>query len=237
MTAPAGDIGAEVLVERITKSFGERVAVLRDLSLHVAPGEFVSIAGPSGSGKSTLLSLIGGLDRPDRGEIRVDGEAVSTRRNQTEYHRHVVAFVFQHDLLVPVLSAQANVEAAMIATGVGRVARRSRARELLAEMGMAARADHLPSQLSGGERQRVALARALANRPRLLLADEPTGRLDSVAAGQALDLLAKARSERAMSVIVVSHDGVVAARADRTLVLIDGRFDGAPTAPQRPAHS
>ncbi|MGI8920184.1 MAG: ABC transporter ATP-binding protein [Solirubrobacteraceae bacterium] len=217
--------GAEVVVENVCKSFGARVPVLRDVSLRVSPGEFVSIAGPSGSGKSTLLALIGGIDRPDSGEIRVAGISVSGLRNHTEYRRHIVGFVFQHDLLLPALTAQANVEASLLAAGVGRSERRERAQALLEEVDMSMRAGHLPSELSSGERQRVALARALANRPRVLLADEPTGRLDSTAARQALDRLIAARIERGMTLIVVSHDQAVAARADRTTRLIDGRFE------------
>jgi putative ABC transport system ATP-binding protein len=222
---PAGTSGVEVLVEGVSKSFGARVPVLHEVSLDVRPGEFVSITGPSGSGKSTLLALIGGLDRPDAGEIRVGGIALSTLRDPVQYRREVVAFVFQHDLLLDALSAQANVETPLLATGVGRAERQRRARELLEEVGIGARADHRPSELSGGERERVALARALANHPRLLLADEPTGALDTVSAERALDLLAHTRAERAMTLIVVSHDPAVAARADRVVQLIDGRVE------------
>ena len=186
--------------------------------------EFVTITGPSGSGKSTLLNLIGSLDRPDAGTITVAGMPVPEPRHAVEFRRHMVGFVFQDNLLLPYLSAQSNIEAALLATGVGRRERRRRSAELLGEVGLADRARHLPSELSGGQRQAVALARALANRPRLLLADEPTGALDSESAARALDLLAAMRERHGMTVIVVSHDAAVAERADRVVHLVDGRL-------------
>ncbi len=210
-------------VENVTKTFGT-VHALRGLSLSVAPGEFVTITGPSGSGKSTLLGLIGSLDRPDTGRVLVDGEPVPVPRDAVAFRRHVVGFVFQDNLLLPYLTAQANIEAALLATRVRRHDRAQRSAELLAEVGVADRAQHLPSELSGGQRQAVALARALANRPRLLLADEPTGALDSVSAGRALDLLERLRELHGMTVIVVSHDASVASRADRVVQIVDGRL-------------
>jgi len=183
----------------------------------------VTINGPSGSGKSTLLNLIGSLEPPDSGSITVGGVPVPDPRHAVEFRRQVVGFVFQDNLLLPYLSAQANVEAALISTHAGRRERRERGAELLAEVGLADRAQHLPSELSGGQRQGVAIARALANRPRLLLADEPTGSLDSRSASRALDLLASLRDRHGMTVIVVSHDPAVAARADRVVHLVDGQ--------------
>ncbi len=214
--------GAELQVSAVTKSFGP-IAALRGVTLSVAPSEFLTITGPSGSGKSTLLGLIGSLDRPDAGTITVDGVPVPEPRRAVEFRRHTVGFVFQDNLLLPYLSAQANIEAALLASGASRRERHRRSSELLAEVGLADRARHLPSQLSGGQRQAVSLARALANDPRLLLADEPTGALDSVSGRRALDLLASIRDRRGTTIVVVSHDAAVAERADRVLHIVDGR--------------
>jgi predicted ABC-type transport system involved in lysophospholipase L1 biosynthesis ATPase subunit len=215
--------GASVLVDAAGKSFG-RVTALRDVSLKVEPGEAVAIAGRSGSGKSTLLSLIGGLEQPDSGRVLVDGQAIWERRHPAHARRKLVGFVFQRHLLLGTLSARANVEVPLIGAGVHRGERRVRALELLGEVGLAARADHLPHELSGGERQRVAVARALANRPRLLLADEPTGALDSQTSERVLDLMFSLRDALGMTMIVVSYDRAVGARADRTVNLIDGQI-------------
>lgn len=209
-------------MREVTKRFGP-IEALRGVSVSILPSEFVTITGPSGSGKSTLLNLIGSLERPDSGSITVDGQPVPEPRKAVEFRRHTVGFVFQDNLLLPYLTAQANIEAALLASGSTRNARRERALNLLGEVGLEDRARHLPSELSGGQRQAVALARALANDPRLLLADEPTGALDSVSANRALDLLAGLRDRRGMTVIVVSHDPVVARRADRVVHLVDGR--------------
>jgi putative ABC transport system ATP-binding protein len=214
--------GAAVAVENVVKSFGP-IQALRDVSLAIAAAEFVTITGPSGSGKSTLLNLIGSLDRPDSGAIMVAGMPVPEPRHGVEFRRRMVGFVFQDNLLLPYLSAQSNIEAALLAGGIGHRERRRRSSELLAEVGLLDRAGHLPSQLSGGQRQAVALARALANRPRLLLADEPTGALDSASGARALGLLASMREHHGMTVLVVSHDAAVAQRADRVVHLVDGR--------------
>ena len=219
MTHPAG---ASVLVEGAGKSFG-RVTALREVSLRAQPGEAVAIAGRSGSGKSTLLSLIGGLEQPDRGRVLIDGQEIWRERHPADARRELVGFVFQRHLLLGTLSARANVEVPLIGAGVRRRERHTRALELLGEVGLADRADHLPHELSGGERQRVAAARALANRPRLLLADEPTGALDSQTSERVLDLLFRLRDALGMTMIVVSYDRAVGARADRTVNLIDGR--------------
>jgi putative ABC transport system ATP-binding protein len=218
------DGGADVVVRDVAKSFGP-IRALRGVSMAVAATEFVTITGPSGSGKSTLLSLIGSLDRPDSGSITVAGTLVPEPRRAVEFRRSMVGFVFQDNLLLPYLSAQANVEAPLLAAGVGRRERRERTAELLEEVGLSDRAQHLPSELSGGQREAVALARALANRPRLLLADEPTGALDSKSGQRALDLLVTLRKRYGMTVLVVSHDGAVADRADRVVRLVDGRVD------------
>ena len=214
--------GVAIGARDVVKSYGP-VRALRGVSLDVAGSEFVTITGPSGSGKSTLLNLIGSLDRPDSGTITVAGSPVPDPRHAVEFRRRLVGFVFQDNLLLPYLTAQANIEAALLATGVGLRERRARSSELLAEVGLADRARHLPSELSGGQRQAVALARALANRPRLLLADEPTGALDSESGRRALDLLAAIRERYGMTLVVVSHDRDLAARADRVVHLVDGR--------------
>ena len=214
--------GVPVSVRDVTKSYGQ-IHALRGVSLEVPPSEFVTVTGPSGSGKSTLLNLIGSLDRPDSGAITVDGKPVPEPRQAIEFRRHMVGFVFQDNPLLPYLSAQANVETALLGAGIGRRERHARSAELLEEVGLSDRAGHLPAQLSGGQRQAVALARALAGSPRLLLADEPTGALDSVSGQRALDLLVALRERRGMTVIIVSHDPAVAERASRVLHLIDGQ--------------
>jgi ABC-type lipoprotein export system ATPase subunit len=214
--------GADVAVNGVVKSYG-RIQALRGVSLSVPASEIVTITGPSGSGKSTLLNLIGSLDRPDAGTITVGGEPVPEPRDAVEFRRHMVGFAFQDNPLLPYLSAQGNIETALLAAGVGRRERHERSAQLLEEVGLADRAAHLPAELSGGQRQAVALARALAGSPRLLLADEPTGALDSVSSQRALDLLAALRERRGMTVIIVSHDPVVADWGNRVVHLIDGQ--------------
>ena len=221
VTAALGG-GADVQISDVVKSFGP-IRALRGVSLSVAASEYVTINGPSGSGKSTLLNLIGSLEPPDSGTVTVAGAPVPEPRNAVAFRRQMVGFVFQDNLLLPYLTAQANVEAALIPTLASRRERRERSAELLAEVGLSDRSGHLPSELSGGQRQAVAVARALANNPRLLLADEPTGSLDSHSAGRILDLLAGLRERYGMTVIVVSHDPVVADRAGRVVHLVDGQ--------------
>jgi putative ABC transport system ATP-binding protein len=217
--------GVDVVVTDVARSYGP-IHALRGVSLTIGASELVAITGPSGSGKSTLLNLIGSLDEPDAGTIVVGGVPVPSPQRAISYRRHVVGFVFQDNLLLPHLTAKENVEAALLATGTAAHERGRRSSELLAEVGLSDRARHLPPELSGGQRQAVALARALANDPRLLLADEPTGALDSASAKRALDLLAALRERRGMTVIVVSHDVAVAERADRVVHIVDGRVEG-----------
>jgi putative ABC transport system ATP-binding protein len=216
--------GAEVVVERVSKAFEDgRIRALDDASLRLDPGEFVSLTGPSGSGKSTLLNLVGVLDRPDKGTISVDGAELDSL-DAAEYRAVTVGFVFQFHNLIPTLTALENVQVPMLWRGLARGQRRERAESLLREVGLDERERSFPGTLSGGERQRVAVARALANEPRLLLADEPTGSLDSEAGAQVLRLLERLRAERGMSVLLVTNDEGVAATAGRTLRLLDGRL-------------
>jgi putative ABC transport system ATP-binding protein len=168
-------VGADVRVEHAGRRYGS-VDALRDANLHVAPGEFLAVTGRSGSGKSTLLNLIGGLEQPTRGRVLIDGRELWREPRAPRHRRELVGFIFQQHHLLASLTAQANVEVALIGAGMPRRERKERALALLAEVGLEERAGHEPAQLSGGERQRVAIARALANEPRLLLADEPTGR-------------------------------------------------------------
>ncbi len=213
--------GASVVVEDVHKSFG-RVRALRGVSMSVAGGEFLTITGPSGSGKTTLLSLIGALERPDEGRIEVDGVPVPEHHRAIEFRRRVVGFVFQDNQLMPYLTARSNVETAMLAAGVGRHERHQRALQLLADVGLGDRVEHVPSELSGGERQRVSIARALANHPRLLLADEPTGALDEVDSARLFAVLDSLRERYGTTLVIVSHDPSVGDRADRTVRLVEG---------------
>jgi ABC-type lipoprotein export system ATPase subunit len=213
-----------VLLRRVTKVYpARRVEALRDVDLAVAPGEFVAVVGPSGSGKSTLLHLVGALDRPTSGEVEVNGVLVSTVRRPDRFRLTTVGFVFQMHHLLPVLTAVENVELPMVPLGMSRRDRRARALDLLGRVGLAHRADHLPAELSGGESQRVAVARALANDPPLILADEPTGELDSETGGEIVRLLAGLRSE-GRTVLVATHNPYVAAAASRVITLRDGRI-------------
>jgi len=221
--------GAAVNVDRVSKSFGQ-ISALREVSLKVEPGEAIAITGRSGSGKSTLLSLIGGLDQPDGGQVLIDGRAIWKEPHPARARREIVGFIFQRHLLLDTLTAKANVEVPLLGAGVRRAERHRRALALLEEVGLADRAEHHPSELSGGERQRVAVARALANQPRLLLADEPTGALDSSTSERVLDLLFRLRDRLGMTMLVVSYDHAVGARTDRTVTIIDGRL-GHPSEP------
>lgn len=205
---------------------GERkVEALRGVNISIEPGEFVVVMGPSGSGKSTLLHLMGALDTPTRGAVYLDGMNLAqiSDGDRTHLRCHQIGFVFQMFNLIPTLTALENVEIALRLAGVGRSVRRARATEVLAQVGLADQMYRRPAQLSGGERQRVAIARALANRPRLLLADEPTGNLDS-ANGQAIvDLLRQLNAE-GQTVIIVTHNPELAHYASRRVILHDGRI-------------
>ena len=217
------DTGAEVVVEGVSKAFdGGRIRALDNISFRIEPGEFVALTGPSGCGKSTLLNMIGLLDRPDSGSITVGGEVLEHLSDAAEYRASTVGFVFQFHHLVPTLNALENVQVPMMGRLRSRSERERRARARLAEVGLSERERSMPATLSGGERQRVAIARALANEPRLLLADEPTGALDSVTGAQVLDVLKRLRDDLGMTVLMVTNDDLAAAAADRTLALRDG---------------
>jgi ABC-type lipoprotein export system ATPase subunit len=220
---PAGGAGASVVVESVSRAY-RGVEVLHDVNLTVEPGEFVALVGPSGSGKSTLLYLMGSLDRPTRGRILVDGVDVGELRHPAEFRRDSVGFVFQLHYLLPALTVSQNVELPMTAAGVPARERHERAKALLEDVGLMGRDHSLPSELSGGERQRVALARALSNHPKLVLADEPTGSLDSVASGQVWRLLDQLCRRDGTTVIVASHDQSIETYTDRVLQLVDGHL-------------
>ena len=216
----------------LRKSFeGGRIVALAGMDLEVEPGEFVAIIGPSGCGKSTLLHLIAALDSPDAGTIRVGGHDLGAGRELTHYRARHVGMVFQLHNLLPALTASENVQLPMFELGLRARERRERAERLLGLVGLAGRAGSRPPQLSGGERQRVAIARALANEPPILLADEPTGSLDSAAGMLVLDLLDELRRARELTLVLVTHDAALAARADRVVRMLDGRA----TQPAAPA--
>jgi ABC-type lipoprotein export system ATPase subunit len=212
-----------ILVTGVTKRFG-KVAVLDGVDLAVARGEMVALAGPSGAGKSTLVHLLGALDTPDAGTITVDGIRLGGRvhASLSAFRREHIGIVFQLHNLVPRLTAAQNVELAMFGTRRRRGERRERAVELLERLDLARRADHLPTQLSGGERARVALARSLANEPPVLLADEPTGNLDDVAATEVARQLRSLATDDGVAVLVVSHDRRLNDQAHRLLRLEHG---------------
>ncbi len=215
-------------LERVYRTYvmgGQALHALNDVSETIEAGEYVAVMGPSGSGKSTLLNIMGCLDRPTAGTYRVDGDDVGSLEESelSRIRRLKIGFVFQTFHLVPRLDAAENVAFPMIFAGVPRAERRARVAEALEAVGLAGRAGHRPSELSGGEQQRVAIARATIMRPRVLLADEPTGNLDSVAGTHIMNLL-EGMNQSGLTLIVVTHDVRVAARADRVLLMTDGQI-------------
>jgi putative ABC transport system ATP-binding protein len=202
------------------------VDALRGVDLTISRGEFVALAGPSGSGKSTVLNLIGGLDRPTSGQVWINGIELSAsdERTLTRHRRQHVGFVFQSFNLLPRLTAEENVALPLMFSGVPEKERRARARALLEQVGLGARLTHRPTQLSGGEQQRVAIARALVGQPALLLADEPTGNLDTAIGAEIMALLKELNQEEGLTLMVVTHDPEVATFADRIVRLRDGRI-------------
>jgi ABC-type lipoprotein export system ATPase subunit len=210
----------------LTKSYDNgRIEALRGVSVSIAAGEYVAISGPSGSGKSTLLQLLGGLDAPTAGEVLFENAPLGTGMSLDDFRLTRVGFIFQSFHLLPTLRAVENVQVAMLANNRSANRRAERAAELLAEMGLAERCRHYPSELSAGERQRVAIARALANDPAILLADEPTGNLDSANSAHVMEILTGIQSRRGMTLIIITHDNEIAASAPRHIHLRDGRIE------------
>ncbi len=213
-------------VSRVFRMPAGAVTAVRDVTLDIRSGEYIAVRGPSGCGKSTLLHMLGCVDAPSTGTLQFDGNDVarlSDRARSFLRLRHI-GFVFQRFFLLPMLTAWENVELPQSEAGVEKADRRQRTRELLDYVGLGARADHRPSQLSGGEMQRVAIARALANRPRLLLADEPTGELDSGTGEQIAALLDRVNAD-GTALVIVTHDPGLAGRAHRILTMADGRVE------------
>lgn len=214
-----------VRLDRVTRRYSE-ICALDDVSLEIARGEFVTVTGPSGCGKSTLLNLLGGLDGPDSGGIFVDGLALHSAGEAalTDYRRRRLGIVFQFFNLLPAMTAVENVELPLLFAGAARRVMRTRALAMLDLVGLAPRAGHYPHQLSGGEMQRAAIARALVHEPALLLADEPTGNLDTASAGQVMDTLLKIASQKLTTLVVVTHSEAVAEMAPRRIRLLDGKI-------------
>ncbi len=202
-----------------------QVRAVANVNFTVRRGEYVAITGPSGCGKSTLLNLLGGLDRPDSGTVFFAEQSLAAMKNLDAFRATKIGYIFQSFLLFPTLRAIENVQVPMFGGPLSAAGRAAKARGLLAEVGLSHRLYHLPSQLSVGERQRVAIARALANDPPLLLADEPTGNLDSKTSGEVLDLFDRLRADRNVTIIVVTHSETLARRATRILKLLDGRLE------------
>ena len=216
-------------VRNVSKWFAKGPTIVRAVdavSLEIEAGEFVALEGPSGSGKTTLLQLLGALDRPSEGVVSFEGRDLATLRDNelAALRLGAFGFVFQQFNLIPTLSALQNVEVALAPAGVSGTALRERSTALLAEVGLAERAAHLPAQLSGGEQQRVAIARALATEPRVILADEPTGNLDTATGSDVIDLLAGLAAQHGATVIVATHDAGLAERAPKRLAMRDGKI-------------
>lgn len=204
----------------------ETIPALNDINLEIKDGEFLAIMGPSGSGKSTFANVIGGLDKPTSGDVVVDGECINKLNDKhiSNYRNKKVGFVFQSFCLLPTYTAIENVMIPLILTGERSIIRKQKAYECLKEVGLENRADHKPYQLSGGERQRVSVARALINQPQIIIADEPTGNLDTKRSEEIVSLLKELNRKKKITVIVITHDPSVARQADRTLHMKDGKI-------------
>ena len=211
-------------VSKTFRQSGKEVHALRGVELTVNAGEHIAVQGPTGGGKSTLLQILGALDVPTSGEVTLNGNPVSKMSSSqlTKLRASLIGFVFQNYNLIPTMTAQENVEVALAATGVDATIRRERAVEILTKVGLADRLQHLPAELSGGQQQRVAIARAMVKNPAVLLADEPTGNLDEQTRDEIMDLLEQQVAENNITLIVVTHDSAVAARASRRLNIKDG---------------
>ncbi len=215
-----------VQVQDLLKVYGDgqQIHALDHVSFAVREGEFVSVMGPSGCGKSTLLNMLGALDKPTSGDVIIDGQSITRLRDVDSFRARTVGFIFQLHNLIPTLSALENVQVPMQGQKLSAAQRHRRAEELLALVGMRDRQHHLPGQLSGGQRQKVAIARALANQPAILLADEPTGNLDSQSGDEVMNLLQDLHTRQRMTILVVTHDMTIARRTHRVLVMKDGRI-------------
>ncbi len=205
------------------------VQALHGVSLRIDPGEMVAVMGPSGCGKTTLLNCLSGLDNFDSGRVCIDGQMLTrlTDRKRTAYRAHHMGFIFQTFNLLPVISAQENVELPLLINGVSARQAREQAREVLAQVGLAGRTAHRPTQLSGGQRQRVAIARALVNRPAIVWADEPTGNLDEETSVEILELMRQLNRKWEQTFVVVTHDTLVSARCDRVIRMQQGQIKSA----------
>lgn len=223
-------------LQRVFAAGGQAFHALRGVDLVLQRGELVAIVGASGSGKSTLLHAIGALDQPSAGDVRFDGQSLAamTEPQRADLRSRHIGFVFQQFNLLPRYDAVRNVELPLAYAGWPRAARRSRARELLAQLGLADHAGKRPAHLSGGQQQRVAIARALANRPSLLLADEPTGALDSATGAEVMALLLGLNRQQGITLAIVTHDAGIAALCSRTVTFADGRV--LDDRPRRPPH-
>ena len=212
-------------IKGLQKEFDDgRVKALRGVDLRIEQGEFVAITGPSGCGKTTLLQMLGALDLPSAGSLRYRGESLAEMADTAAYRAKEIGIIFQAFHLLPTFTAVENVQLPMFETDRPLTQRRERAIELLKSVGLEHRLDHFPTKLSGGERQRVAIARSMANSPSVLLADEPTGNLDSENAHHILDLIVRVHREKNMTLVLVTHDPSIAARASRTIHMMDGHI-------------
>lgn len=226
MSSPNGASGPILEARGLVKSYDEgRVEALRGVDVKIDAGEYVAISGPSGSGKSTLLHLLGGLDTATQGQVLFNGAELGKAVDLDSYRSRRVGFIFQAFYLLPTLRAIENVQVAMLAINEKANHRAERAASLLEEMGLSHRMGHFPNQLSAGERQRVAIARALANNPTILLADEPTGNLDSVNSAHTMEILSGIREQRGMTMIIVTHENDIAHAAPRHIRIRDGRIE------------
>jgi ABC-type lipoprotein export system ATPase subunit len=226
MLEPAQNGSGDIVFEAVDlkKHFdGGKVAALQGVDLQIRQGEFVSVIGPSGCGKSTLLALLGSLDRPSDGTLTYRGQSIPDLADPAAYRCQEIGFIFQSFHLLPTFTAVENVQIPMFEGKLSRAQRKERAVDLLKSIGLGHRLGHFPSQLSGGERQRVAIARSLANGPSVLLADEPTGNLDSKSAQQIMELILQLHAEMGMTFVLVTHDLAIAERAHRTVSMRDGR--------------